>query len=529
MERLVFRCAKVMFGVVLAIILVVLLFSNVEYMCQKDFLLPNGALVAFIGLLFILGAAVWVFYREKVRARLNLKPIRWDMLVRMATIVLFFWQCYFTYNIFFVAGWDVGFIVANAQSIANDSSVMSEWHWYFLTYPNNLFITYLYSLILKITNAVGLFAGEYVMMNIVIVNCLINSLSCLLVYQTVSLFSTKKTAVIGYIISVLSVGLSAWTVVCYSDAFALFIPILSFYLYARPCSGKGKESLCRIGAVTLSAVGYFIKPQCAIVLIAILIVEVARLFDGFHVRKLIRPFALLLTIGIAFIGINGFIQYENEKYNFVSDKDKAFGVSHFLMMGLNETGQGVYSEDDVNFSASFDSAEERTAANLKEVAHRLQSMGLSGFLQLMQKKCLTTFNDGTYAWGVEGNFYAVIPENLNNKAAPWLKTVYYDSGNYYPYLSTFQQFIWLLILISAFVGVLAKTDKNHQKPLSILWITLLGLILYEMLFEARARYVYIFAPLLCVLAAMGFRPILSFLLKTRSRLTKNKHRMEKPQ
>ena len=35
-------------------------------------------------------------------------------------------------------------------------------------------------------------------------------------------------------------------------------------------------------------------------------------------------------------------------------------------------------------------------------------------------------------------------------------------------------------------------------------LTLLGFVLYGLLFEARARYVYIFSPFFIILAVLGF-------------------------
>ena len=39
-------------------------------------------------------------------------------------------------------------------------------------------------------------------------------------------------------------------------------------------------------------------------------------------------------------------------------------------------------------------------------------------------------------------------------------------------------------------------------------LSLLGMVLYSMLFEARARYVYVFAPLYLALAGLGFSALL---------------------
>ena len=53
----------------------------------------------------------------------------------------------------------------------------------------------------------------------------------------------------------------------------------------------------------------------------------------------------------------------------------------------------------------------------------------------------------------------------------------------------------------AFLSALRKEKKNGS--LNALWLTAVGIAMYIVLFEQRARYVYIFAPVFCVLAAVG--------------------------
>ena len=59
----------------------------------------------------------------------------------------------------------------------------------------------------------------------------------------------------------------------------------------------------------------------------------------------------------------------------------------------------------------------------------------------------------------------------------------------------------MLALVLSFVSALKKEKKNGS--LSVLWLTAVGIAMYLVLFEQRARYVYIFAPVFCVLAAVG--------------------------
>ena len=43
-------------------------------------------------------------------------------------------------------------------------------------------------------------------------------------------------------------------------------------------------------------------------------------------------------------------------------------------------------------------------ANIQRTFERMKDMGIAGYLRFLAKKMLTVYNDGTYAWGGEGNF-----------------------------------------------------------------------------------------------------------------------------
>ena len=53
-----------------------------------------------------------------------------------------------------------------------------------------------------------------------------------------------------------------------------------------------------------------------------------------------------------------------------------FGISHFFMMGLNTETDGMFNQDDVYFSESFETADERSENNWRVAKERLSEMGL---------------------------------------------------------------------------------------------------------------------------------------------------------
>lgn len=107
-------------------------------------------------------------------------------------------------------------------------------------------------------------------------------------------------------------------------------------------------------------VGYLIKPQAVIVLIAVMIVKGLSLLRlncrkavGLCVRTAVPMVAAaLITFGL-------YQRVVTPAMGLRLDPEASFTIPHFLMIGLNEETTGGYSEEDVRFSASFKTNEER--------------------------------------------------------------------------------------------------------------------------------------------------------------------------
>lgn len=197
------------------------------------------------------------------------------------------------------------------------------------------------------------------------------------------------------------------------------------------------------------------------------------------------------------------LQKQYEKIGVELDPEQKFGAAHFLMMGLNRESGGVYSQEDVDYSRSFATAKERNTANLQTAFARLKQMGLKGYFSHIGKKMLTTYNDGTFAWYTEGAFYIPVVDNVNTLAAPLLKSIYYENGQYYSYFQLTEHVVWIAILLLSLAASFIKVNDSRCYALTTLMLSIIGLTLFEILFEVRARYLFIFVPIYCVLATMG--------------------------
>lgn len=209
----------------------------------------------------------------------------------------------------------------------------------------------------------------------------------------------------------------------------------------------------------------------------------------------------------------------------VIDKDGQFTLTHFAMMGLNYDTDGTFYDMDVYYSESFPNVAERQAGNLKVIKERLAEYGFTKVMNHTARKLLVTYGDGTFAWGNEGNFYYKLKDDKNMIVSPFLKSIYYNNGKNFRLFSSILQIIWIFILAGT-TGIIFIIKKNIQKKEKILVLALsvIRLTIFEILFEARARYLYTYIPFYIILAVFGWNNYLKyFLLKWRTK----ENRMER--
>ncbi len=475
---------KILSGIILGIIFLGMLFSSfVDYYGKRTLLVSN--LVLF--LIIVVISIIFYFLSKKIKLKCDV-----DKLVLIIAILLLIYQVYMGLNTYFVTGWDAGGLIDMAINKGFYINYMSK-------YPNNLLLLFIEIFIARVNELLGIVEGsvedKYVIF--LLLNIIINNVSCYLTYKCASLYLNKKYALICYILAILLFGISPWLIVFYSDSVGLLFPILLFYLYSLlKLNGK------RVYTILLVLIGvfaYFIKPQCVIIMIAIVIYELFNIKSRKHLFKL----CLCVLLGVLCLSpIQSGLVYLARLANAPLDMEQSFGPTHFLMMGLNVDGGAGYSQDDVNFSSSFKTKSERNAANLKECANRVNNMGFNGLMEHLFKKALKIFNDGTFAFGQEGDFYNIVVKK-DNAGARVLRSFYYTDGDNYYLFSIFEQFVWLFVFTYFVVLIFTKSDDGK----SILLLGILGLTIFELLFEARARYLYTYLPIFCMLAGFGIKDL----------------------
>lgn len=511
-ENRIYRFFEILGAGLLALILLVLVVidNRFNYVYQTFCIVPNFIIVA-VFVLVVLGIRWFTKKRGteigsgKTLLHTQLDAKQQNRLERIQfvilAVILFVIQLIVAWQIYFKTGWDCGTLVKTAQEIAFRNGDIAD-SAYFSMYPNNTFLVAVFVVILRITAAIGSQSDYFVL---VAFGCLLVNVAGFLMTECVRKITGKQwLAMTAWVVYVILAGLSPWISIPYTDTYSIIFPILCVWFFL--CKTEKNKYLMYALIGFFGTIGSFIKPTSIFVLLAFAIVEGIHFLSNILVEKKgkeeIKKLCCLLVVMVATVllafGLKSFVEY---KMGCAPDEDKAFTPAHYLMMGLNYQSGGTYDQGDVNFSASAPNVEERNRQALQEAGNRLSQMGLKGIGIHFTRKLLTNFNDGIFSWGNEGEFYWNIPER-NNPLARVLRNFYYESGSAYDIFQLVGQTAWIFVLISM-VGLLKKGRKTEDMLHAILIISLIGICCFVMLFEARARYLFLYCPLFVLCGALG--------------------------
>ena len=456
--------------------------------------------------IFLLSACVMiVIYKMIVIVNKIIRKnteINFKRLIIFISISLLIIQIIMIYFYYFRTGWD-SYLIVEAAYLLSDNVKLQDWtNDYFSYYPNNIFITILFSKIIFLCKIIGV--ADYSYFVILVFQAILNIFTGFLVFNVIRKITQNiNLSVFGYIFYVLLVGLSPWVSIPYSDSTALIIPVLMLYLYTN----IDKEGFKIVGLSFLGVLGYMIKPQTAILFISICLVSI--LFIRLrYIKKTLKYLSIaLISILISYFFIVIFMSNNNITIN----RELEISYPHFVKMGLNNVTNGGYLSDDAGKSMSFKSTKERKEENIEVIKERLSEYGIDGLLKHQIKKTLVTYNDGTFAWSQEGNFYWEIKEE-KSRVERFFRNIYYESGSNHSIFKYIVQGAWLIILSIQTLTIFIKRE-NMDNSMRVVLLSLIGLFVFESIFEARARYLYTYVPIFIVSGMIGLNEFLNWMKK----------------
>ena len=467
-----------------AIVLTCAVGGNIPYYTGKD--------MQFRQVVYLAAGCVWILLlslvaRQCAKRKWFQKNDRKIMLVLSALMGM--GLIVITYQYYFHTGWDASTVMIEAEKLAHSDYEHPE-NWYFSRQSNNIFIVFLFSLVMRAGNVLH-FGNDY--FYVIAFQCVGWAYTGYMVYLIVDkLCSEKSGAVLAWLIFAIVPGMSPWVIIPYTDTVGMLIvaTIIVLLLYDKS----------HFLIASLLVMGYFMKPQIMIIGIAAVILYGCDLIRGWNRRTVINLLGIAAGMALALV-----VVYAGNKMTYIQvDEQRTFGIPHYLMMGLNERTNGVISDEDWEFSESFDTKSERDAANLQVVGERLKEMDAARWAAHLRKKILTVYRDGSFAWGVEGNFFKEMVSSGSPRARDFLRNIYLPEGKYYSAFLNVMQAVWLGIL---FFAIFAFPTLKGDKKASVLALAVIGFTLFELLFEPRARHSLTYIPIWIPFACMGIENI----------------------
>ena len=424
---------------------------------------------------------------------------------------------------------------------------------YYSRYANNLFLTYIFLNVYKIGEVIGIQNGYFLLL---FIQSIIFSVGGFLIYKIADMYFKEKYKIYSictWIIYMLIVGLSPHIVLTYSDGIGMFLILILTYIIFKLENeninkdkdknkindGKEKNKLLQKSNISriililfftnLSILGYYIKPQIIIISIAYVIIKILNISYLIYMiiknknedrenrrrvrrerikKEIIHYIVLSILIIITGFLIYTYIKKANNSMGINVDKEKRFNITHYAMLGWNTESKGVFTVKDENFSGKYEKLKDREKANIEELKRRITEMGLGGVINQIARKILTNYNDGTFS-GVATFVYIRKEyniEGINKELSKFLKNIYYENGKYNMIYTQIMQCLWIGILI---FNMFSYNDGKSTK-ISIIILGIIGLFIFEILFEARSRYIFIYVPLYIFLGVIGLKNVLSF-------------------
>lgn len=489
---------------------VVIIGNNMDYSDNLKLAtrLPNQVLllIALAGMVFCI-FLFWKFKDVVFSFRANWLT---NGVLALIFLALYYVNVWVAKQIAFYLPWDIMITRGVAYEIAYEHPL--GYFYYLSMYTNNIPISYilgkLCSKAMEMQNYPYVYDFIWIQMNCALIS-IAGFFSCLLVKK----LTKKLMPVIAiFFLYLVLVGISPWKIAPYTDTYGLIFPIICIYFFVcyRKAEHLWSKYLCILLSITVGMFGGFIKPNIYLVVIAIFFNEFVCLLADYKKKWKFVLTEIILVVVLAGGG-EAYKSYIIDEIGLDINKEVEASWQCYFYMGLNEEATGSYSDDLSLMIGEFQTSKsDRNKAALERAVTRMKDRGFWGSIYFYLKKMVMTFNDGLFGWKTEVWIHENYPATttINTALTQRLRSIFwgnelrYDVGGY----NAFCQLAWIFSIMGI-PGICLCKDKKKE-DYGIFIICFLGIFLYQMLFEARARYLFVFLPVLLPVAILGIQQYL---------------------
>ena len=414
--------------------------------------------------------------------------------------------------------WDAAVIDRIAANYAVHGSMPEDTYYYLAAFGNNTFLTMLLATSYKLIY--GLFGVTSFTGCSQLINSVAIVASTLLVTVTAYRLFGPRGGVGAFALAYIMMILSPHTGTTYSDTLGACSVATLLVTATMAMSTMGRRRLAWSSLFGLCLVfGYLIKPTSAILTIALALIIVIQRSKSLLSRPMRRTtgqvvVAALLGALIAFSAYQaawhampGFARYTPEELD-RWQRSPAVWLGEGSLRGLEPyptCTSGGWCDPYNSDLANMTTAAERNAYGVALWKDSLTTSFPEGYGGFLATKAQRTYSDGTFGIWCEGllsgiAFHHTSPVDLA------IRSFMGPGGAHTRWLNSVLQACWMATLFLMSAGALLA--MRRQSTLSVLWrntlcAAVLGLTAYQMLFECRARYLFLFLPVFILFAVGG--------------------------
>ena len=464
-------------------------------------LFPNYVLflLALLGAAGICLLALWA-KRIRLTPKTNLIV---NIVLAVSFLILFFINVRIAKEIAFRLPWDVGVVDVEARKLAE--GIPLGYNVYFSMYSNNVPMVYFLKQLYVEARELGTYpyVYEFVWLE---VNCALISLGGFFCCLTVKgLTKEILPTVLAFLLYLALAGISPWKISPYTDTYGMAFPIMCIYFYLcyRDAQRIGEKYVFMALSMIGGAAGGLLKPSGYIVVMAVLGVELISLLAArgrgwkYFLAEVGLAAALLLAR-------QAYVDHMMEDIGLDFNPEIEASWQNYFYMGLNEESTGSYHPGDAGIIGEFQTDKNaRNHAALERAFARMEERGFFGSIYYWLRKMTMVFNDGTFGWRGEVWINEPYPEGLagNDGLTVFLRDIFWPEGNHVGRYNTLSQLAWIFCIFG--ISGICLCPEGQREKYAVTVASFLGIFFYQMLFEARARYLLVFFPLLAALSVCG--------------------------
>ena len=462
-------------------------FKNLDYLNQQ---LQKFHLSALI----LLGAAAFVslflFFGNKLSEFSERKQLH--LTVSLAVIAVFV-QYFLLFQFQAVLRYDHMRVLDGAlEIIQNGHLSLTDNNGYFGFYPFNISIAAFHSMILRVVMFFGI-PEKFYLLSLQCVYLFLIDLGIYFSWHLVKTLYSIKHATLFAILCIVNPILYVCAAGCYTTT--LMLPLLMATLDCMICFLKEPSfhKKCFLGFLSgvLLAFGSRLRATIFIAGIALLIFLILHknsenIFKNQTKRIAILACAFLIG-GVSSFG--GYTAYQNT-YITEDYTDTQMPILYYLMFSMNPFTAGSYSEGDFHMISQYPTLEQKNEESLKVIKERLSGYGIRGTISLAKEKLRKTWSDG------QEDYYDFLTTSRN-----YSKLHSYFIGEQKEFFALYAHVYHVAIVGMFFLAVLFSLKQKCDSSSYLILLTLLGGILFHIIWEAYDIYSFGFSMLFVIPAA----------------------------